>query len=75
MGLIEGFLKGVFLAAGARAVGAVENKKRLNSCLMSEEVEGIPTFTYKGHIYNKARYIDLCVQSIQKLKKDMCVKA
>lgn len=64
-----GVLDGLLLAVGAMGFGAVENKKMLNSCLMSEEVEGIPTFTYKGHIYNKARYIDLRVQSIRELKK------
>lgn len=69
MGLLDGLSKGLAIAAVETASAVVTKNKILKSCLMSEEVEGIPSFTYEGNIYNKARYIDLRVQSIRELAK------
>lgn len=52
-----GFVDGMMLGAIASGIAALQFKKQLEECRLSEIPEGVDIFCYKGEIYDREKFV------------------
>lgn len=59
-----GFIGAAVLVAIIMLFFTIRDRIELNKCLVSETTENVVTFTYKGQLYDRNKYIELRVNKL-----------